>query len=113
MIVLGPGGLHTSIIPNLLVDGVCDALRKSRARKVFVVNLMNRKGQTTGYKTSHYMKEIVQFFGQDIFDHILMNRQKPPQEVIQLYSTEGELVESDMDDSRIIFANLLGKPRKI
>lgn len=110
LIVLGPGGLHTSIIPNLLVDGVCEALRKSRARKVFVVNLMNRKGQTTGYKTSHYLKEMVQFLGQDIFDHILMNRQKPPKEVIQLYATEGELVESDMEDSRIIFANLLGKP---
>ncbi len=111
LIVMGPGGLHTSIIPNLLVDGVCDALRNARARKVFVVNLMNRKGQTTGYKTSHYMKEMVQYIGQDIFDHILINRQKPPDEVIQLYSNEGELVESDTDDSRIIFANLLGKPK--
>jgi len=112
LIVLGPGGLHTSIIPNLLVDGVCDALRKSKARKVFVVNLMNRKGQTTGFKTSHYLKEIVQFLGQDIFHHILINRQKPPKEVIQLYSNEGELVESDLDDSRIIYANLLGKPKE-
>ena len=97
LIVLGPGGLHTSIIPNLLVEGVCDALRKSKARKVFVVNLMNRKGQTTGFKTSHYLKEIIQFLGEDIFHHILMNKQKPPEELIDLYSVEGDLVENDMD----------------
>jgi uncharacterized cofD-like protein len=112
LIVLGPGGLHTSIIPNLLVDGVCDALRKSKARKVFVVNLMNRKGQTTGFKTSHYLKEIVQFLGEDIFDHVLVNKQKPAEELIALYAAEGELVETDIDDGRIIFAELLGRPRE-
>lgn len=112
MIVLGPGGLHTSIIPNLLVDGVCEALRKSKARKVFVVNLMNRRGQTTGFKTSDYLREIVHLLGEDIFHHILVNKQKPPQEVIELYATEGELVESDTNDPRIIYADLLGRPKE-
>lgn len=112
LIVLGPGGLHTSIIPNLLIEGVCDALRQSKARKVFVVNLMNRKGQTTGFKTSHYLKEIIQFLGEDIFHHILMNKQKPPKELIDLYSVEGDIVENDMTDSRIVFADLLGKPKE-
>ena len=110
LIVLGPGGLHTSLIPNLLVEGVCAALRESQARKVFVVNLMNRKGQTTGFKTSHYLKELVQLLGRDLFDHILMNKQKPPEELIALYSAEGELVENDIEDDRITFADLLGKP---
>lgn len=110
LIVLGPGGLHTSIIPNLLVEGVCQALRSSRAKKIFVVNLMNRKGQTTGFRTSHYLKEIVQFLGIDLFDHILMNKEKPPEELIALYSNEGDLVENDLEDPRIIFADLLGKP---
>lgn len=110
LIVLGPGGLHTSLIPNLLVEGVCSALRESQARKVFVVNLMNRKGQTTGFKTSHYLKELVQFLGKDLFDHILMNKQQPPEELIALYSAEGDLVENDLDDDRIAFADLLGKP---
>ncbi len=110
LIVLGPGGLHNSIIPNLLVDGVCDALRKSRARKIFVVNLMNRKGQTTHFKTSHYLKEMVHFIGADIFDYILINKEKPSSELIALYSGEGELVENDMDDPRLILADLLGRP---
>lgn len=112
LIVLGPGGLHTSIIPNLLVGGVCEALQKSRARKVFVVNLMNRKGQTTGFKTSHYLKEMIQFLGADIFDFILINQQKPPPEMIEHYAPEGDLVENDLDDPRIIFANLLGRARE-
>jgi uncharacterized cofD-like protein len=109
LIVVGPGGLHTSLIPNLLVEGVCEAIDRSDAKKVYVVNLMNRKGQTTGYKTSHYMQELVRFMGKDPFDHILLNVQKPPKELIDVYSDEGDLVENDMEDERLIFADLLGR----
>ncbi len=110
LIVLGPGGLYTSIIPNLLVAGVCEAIRSSKAKKVFVMNLMNRKGQTSGFKTSHYLDKIVRFLGEDIFDHILMNKAKPREELIELYASEGDLIENDRDDVRIVFADLLGKP---
>lgn len=110
MIVVGPGGLHTSLIPNLLVDGVSDALRKSKAKIAFVVNLMNRKGQTTGFKVSNYVNEITRFIGEDIFDYILVNDQKPTQELIEVYADEGELVESDLQEKRVIKASLLGEP---
>jgi len=110
LLVLGPGGLHTSLIPNLLVDGVVDALRSSQAKKTFVVNLMNRKGQTTSFKVSDYLKEVHRFIGEDIFDYILVNDQKPPQALIEVYAEEGDLVENDLtDDSRIILAPLLGE----
>jgi uncharacterized cofD-like protein len=108
LVVIGPGGLHTSLIPNLLVEGVSDAICKSDAKKVFVLNLMNRKGQTSGYKTSHYLKELVQFLGKDVFDHILINVEKPPKELIDVYASEGDLVENDLDDSRILQADMLG-----
>lgn len=108
LVVIGPGGLHTSLIPNLLVEGVCDAICNSDARKIFVVNLMNRKGQTTGYKTSHYLNEIVRFLGKDIFDHILINVKKPPKSLIDAYASEGDLVENDLEDERVIFADMLG-----
>ena len=59
LIVVGPGGLHTSLIPNFLVEGVSEALTQKRMpKKIFVVNLMNRKGQTTHFKVSDYLKEI-------------------------------------------------------
>ena len=108
LVVIGPGGLHTSLIPNLLVEGVSHAICNSAAKKVFVLNLMNRKGQTTGFKTSHYMNELIRFLGQDVFDHILINVQRPSKELIDVYATEGESVENDLDDERIIFADMLG-----
>ncbi|WP_316356588.1 gluconeogenesis factor YvcK family protein [Candidatus Neptunichlamydia sp. REUL1] len=109
LVVIGPGGLHTSIIPNLLVDGVSKALRESQAKKVFICNLMNRRGQTTGYKVSDYLKEIVHYLGRDVFDYILVNNQTPDPTLIERYAEEGELVENDIDDPRIISANLLGE----
>jgi uncharacterized cofD-like protein len=112
LLVVGPGGLYTSLIPNLLVQGVCDAICKSSATKVFVVNLMNRKGQTTHYKTSNYLKELVRFLGKDPFDHILVNVQKPPKTLIDVYAKEGTLVENDLEGKRLIFANMLGGVRK-
>ncbi|HPE85329.1 MAG: YvcK family protein [Chlamydiia bacterium] len=108
LIVLGPGGLHTSLIPNLLVEGVRDALLETQAKKVFVVNLMNRKGQTTSYKVGDYIKEISKFVGKDIFDYILVNNEKPPEELIESYADEGDLVEDDIQDERVRSAALLG-----
>lgn len=110
LIVMGPGGLHTSLIPNLLVEGVCDAICRSDAKKVFVVNLMNRKGQTTGFKTSHYLAELVRYLGKDVFDHILLNGQKPPKSLIEVYASEGDLVENDLEDERVLMVDLLGTP---
>lgn len=112
MVVLGPGGLHTSLIPNLLVEGVSEALRHTQAKITFVTNLMNRKGQTTGFKVSHYLDELVRFIGEDIFDYILVNNQKPAEELIQVYAQEGDLVENDLDDERIRSAPLLGEFRE-
>ncbi len=113
LVVLGPGGLHTSLIPNLLVDGLVDALRASQAKKTFVVNLMNRKGQTTGFKVSDYLKEINRFVWDDIFDFVLVNDQKPPQHLIEVYAEEGELVENDIKESRIVLAPLLGELKEV
>jgi uncharacterized cofD-like protein len=108
LLVIGPGGLHTSLIPNLLVEGMSEAICQSDAKKVFVVNLMNRKGQTTGFKTSCYLIELVRYLGKDVFDHILINIQQPPTELIEYYSNEGELVENDLEESRVVKAHLLG-----
>jgi uncharacterized cofD-like protein len=109
LIILGPGGLYTSIIPNLLVEGVSQALQKTHAKKVFIVNLMNRKGQTTGYRVSDYLKELVHYIGADIFDYVLVNDQPPGPEQIENYREEGDLVVNDLKESRVILASLLGE----
>lgn len=108
MLIIGPGGLYTSIIPNLLVEGVTKAIRESKAEKLFVVNLMNRQGQTTGFKVSAHLKEIERFMGKDVFDHILVNTEPPSAEQISFYEEEGQLVENDLVmDPRIVSADLL------
>lgn len=108
MIVVGPGGLHTSLIPNFLVEGIAQAVRDARGKKVFVANLMNRKGQTTRFRVSDYLREIVQYIGEDVFDYILVNDQAPPQELIEVYAKEGDLVENDLNEERVIAAPLIG-----
>jgi uncharacterized cofD-like protein len=108
IIVLGPGGFYTSIIPNLLVDGIAKAIRESKAKKIYVANLMNRRGQTTHFKVSDYLKELKQFIGGDVFDYILVNNQKPKKDLIRVYEQEGELVHNDLDkEERCILAPLL------
>ena len=109
LVVLGPGGFYTSLIPNLLVEGVADALKNTLAKKVFVVNLMNRKGQCKSNKVSHNLKELVKFLGKDVFDYILVNKKEPSKELIKSYSEEGALVKNDIsEDKRVILSDLLG-----
>lgn len=113
VIIVGPGGLYTSLIPNFLVEGVSEAFVKSDAKKIFVANLMNRKGQTSRFKVSHYLKELERFIGDDAFDYILVNHQNPPKELINLYAEEGDLIKNDLpEDDRVRAASLLGELRK-
>ena len=107
LIVIGPGGLYTSLIPNLLVDGIADAIKRSHAKKVYVLNLMNRKGQTTRFKLSHYLDILGQYLDQAI-DLVLVNDQKPPKSLIDKYADEGDLVVNDIEEPWVIKAPLLG-----
>ena len=108
-VVIGPGGLYTSLIPNLLVKGVSKALKETKAKKIFIVNLMNRIGQTTNFKVSDNLKQLLPFLGDDIFDYILINDQKPSKELLDVYAEEGDMISNDMkNDKRVIAANLLG-----
>jgi uncharacterized cofD-like protein len=62
-IVLGPGDLYTSILPNLLVDGIPEAIQASTAKRIFVGNLVTKPGETEGYKLSDFLKEVLRYTG--------------------------------------------------
>ena len=110
VVVLGPGGLYTSLISSLLVDGVVEALQKTQATKIFVVNLMNRKGQTTGFGASDYVREIEKYTGKDVFDVILVNDELPDKDLVDFYRSEGDLVVNDLiDHPAAVQQKLLGK----
>ncbi|MBS3116999.1 YvcK family protein [Candidatus Woesearchaeota archaeon] len=108
LVIFGPGGLYTSLIPNLLVEGVGKALRETKAKKIFIVNIMNKKVQTPGFKASQYLNEVRRFIGKDLFDYILINHKSPPKKLLDAYAEEADLIANDLiNDSRVIAADLL------
>ncbi len=89
MIVFGPGDLHTSIICNLLVDGIADEIKKSKAKKVLVVNLMTKFGQTNNFSAKNHLDELENYLKKGIIDYCLVNKKFPYQRgILNRYSQE-------------------------
>ena len=89
-IVIGPGDLYTSIIPVLLVNDVKEAMKKSRAKIIFIMNLMTKSGQTTKYKASDHVKDLVKYLGREP-DYILINNGTIASEVLASYERYNEV----------------------
>ncbi len=89
VIVLGPGDLYTSILPNLLVKGVREAIDASKAKKVLVVNLMTRPGQTDGFAPSDFVSELNKYLGNKKLDSVVINSKKPSVDAIKKYKKTG------------------------
>ena len=73
IIVLGPGSLYTSVIPNLLVDGVAKAIIQSKAKKIMITNLMNEPSETSGYTLARHVNEVERYLGKHVLDYVLTN----------------------------------------
>lgn len=74
LVLIGPGSLYTSILPNLLVPDLADALRAARAQKFYICNVATQKGETDGYSCGDHVRTIEKHFGGPLFDLILCNR---------------------------------------
>lgn len=88
LIVIGPGDLYSSIIPNLLVEGMKEALAASKAKKVFVCSLMTKWGETNGYAASDFVKELLRYSGLAMADYVICNTEAMPEELTENYSKE-------------------------
>jgi len=115
LITLGPGSLFTSIIPNLLVQGIAPAIRKSRALKACFVNLMWQPGETIGFRASDHLQAIVRHGGPQTVDVVVVNT-KPitPRQRKKYAVEETQAVENDCEQLRnlgvdIVAAELLGR----
>lgn len=89
MILLGPGSLYTSIIPNLLVDGIAQAILRSDALKIYIANVMTQEGETEGYSNADHIRAIFQHSAEGLFHLCLVNSATIPQDVLGSYAKEG------------------------
>jgi len=89
IIVIGPGSLYTSVISNLLVGGIKDALQRTKAVKIYLCNIVTQPGQTDNYTASDHIKAIIKYLGEGILDYVLVNDNFPREEIIEKYRKEG------------------------
>lgn len=115
LIVIGPGDLYTSIIPNLLVTGIKEAVKKSKAKKVYVVNLMTKWGETNGFNASDFISILESYLGEGILDFIITNKEKPTPSRLTYYKKKDKalFVKPDLKTSKLISLRLLAKGKFI
>ena len=101
-IIMGPGSVYTSVIPNLLVDGIAEAIHRSKAVKIYVCNVMTQPGETDNYTASDHVRALMLHApGKKLVDYVLINKEPPGHEVLERYEKYGQrFVTPDADAIR-------------
>jgi uncharacterized cofD-like protein len=86
---MGPGSLYTSVIPNLLIPEIAQALAKSRARRVYVANLMTQPGETAHYTLSQHLRAIENHVNKRLIDYVVANKKSVSPQVARRYCAQG------------------------
>ncbi len=89
LVVLGPGSVFTSIVPNLLVPEVAEAVARTEAVRVLVCNIMTQPGETDSFSAVDHVEAICRHLSEPVFDYVLLNDTKPSAEVLARYAEEG------------------------
>uniref|UniRef100_A0A832I9U0 Putative gluconeogenesis factor n=1 Tax=Pseudothermotoga hypogea TaxID=57487 RepID=A0A832I9U0_9THEM len=108
-ILLGPGSLYTSVITNLLVDGMAEVIGENkRAKKIYIANIMTQPGETIGYSLEDHVYEVERYLKVRL-DYIVANRTLPPKDVLESYAKQGSepVLPRGRVDERYIFQDLL------
>jgi uncharacterized cofD-like protein len=101
MIILGPGSLYTSIISNLLIKGIPEAIKSSKAKKVYVCNIMTQMGETDSFSASDHLKVLERYLGTDVLSHIVLNNGSAPEILLEKYRKEyQELISPNIESTR-------------
>lgn len=88
LIIIGIGSLYTSIIPNLLTREMKKALKESKAKKMYICNIMSEHGETDGFNVSDCVKQINKYVDKDFIQVVLANNKKVPDNILKLYEEE-------------------------
>lgn len=114
LILLGPGSLFTSLVPNLLVEGIAEAIGASGAEKVLVANLMTQPGETERFTLRDHLRTLAEYLDLRTFDTVLVNDALPAQEILDAYRADAsEPVRNDLSETseyalQVVTADLLG-----
>lgn len=101
LICIGPGSVYTSVVPNLLVPEIAEALRKAEAPKVYICNVMTQPGESDSFSASEHVTAILNSVEARIFDYVLVNTAIPSEELLVKYRDSGQaLVDADADRIR-------------
>jgi uncharacterized cofD-like protein len=112
LIVIGPGDLYTSLLPNLLVAGIREAIAASAGRTVYVCNVMTKHGETDGYAASDFLRVITQYLGEGVLDAALLSYYESlPRDVLARYQAErAKPVSIDQDRCYEYVERLMVRP---
>ena len=101
MIVIGPGRLYTSVITNLLVDGVADAIRKSSAKKVYICNTMTEPNVSDNFKVSNFIEILERYLGKNVLDYAIVNAAYPDKEIIESFHEKFKVSMVQLDKENL------------
>jgi uncharacterized cofD-like protein len=89
IIVIGPGSLFTSVIPNILVPGIRRALAQTKGLKIYVSNIVTQPGQTDAFTSTDHLRNIVRYAGDGVVDAAVFNSHLPADDILERYRREG------------------------
>lgn len=105
IIMMGPGSLYTSILPNLLVEDVSEAIMRSSAIKIYVTNLMSQPGETDKYALKDYYQSLIKHSYTGIVSHILVNHEPIEPSILKRYKRENAVPVTITDEDRAYFSS--------
>lgn len=116
LIVLGPGSLYTSVIPNLLINHIPDKIYEAKAPKVYISNVMTQPGETDGYGVINHVQSLLNHSREDLLDYLIVNTEEIPKKTLPKYIVDGSspviLTDKDREflqdkNIEVIEANLI------
>lgn len=109
LVIIAPGGLYWTLLPMCTVDGLADALREARAKKICVTNLMNRPEQHRGWHVVDYVKAFQTYLGEGVIDTVLYNTEAVSPDLLERYASEGEaIVDTEPERFTEVTAQFVG-----
>jgi uncharacterized cofD-like protein len=107
-VILGPGSLYTSILPNFLVEGISRAVADSQAVKIYICNVMTQPGETDAFTASRHVRTLLEQAGAQVCDFAIVN-EEPPRRLVDVYAEEGQVpVTPDRDAIEALGVRVVG-----